>query len=452
MLDELVSDASTDIAPDMASRMSSSSDMSPASLSSLLPIEKMDCDNCEAHLVFQRTATKLIRNLGRGWCTPDQASSWESQQVCSSDPDSAQGQLPGLNRGWMTPDPHLPQNELRQEEALRALNKALASDKWRKDQSDNLDLWNSEVSTRDGGSFETPGTPNSDGDTDGDINHRTSNLPDVLEHEESVISGATSSMAWQDPNETIIIVDWDDTILPLSWLQTTPVFQKWHATGGKPDWNEFTADGRQALAEIDNAARSFLLTASSLGRIFCVTLSRRPWQEISMKFFMPLTAQVWEDLNLPVYYATEEGAGRRMAGPKTVKHVLEDDEELATAERDRRAWQKRRAMERCIKHFYRGHSWKNIISIGDGQAEFDAIRDIGFVHTNPISSTRQSSKMLRTKGIMMLDQPACAALTSQLQVLQSWLPSIVSLDDDLSLSMPDQEDEIVTLHQRFADQ
>ena len=33
------------------------------------------------------------------------------------------------------------------------------------------------------------------------------------------------------------------------------------------------------------------------------------------------------------------------------------------------------AMQKVIKHAYDGKSWKNVVSIGDGEAEFNAMRD-----------------------------------------------------------------------------
>jgi len=40
------------------------------------------------------------------------------------------------------------------------------------------------------------------------------------------------------------------------------------------------------------------------------------------------------------------------------------------------------AMKRVIKHAYEGKSWKNVVSIGDGEAEFNAMRASRFKPTN----------------------------------------------------------------------
>merc|ERR1712217_147340 len=60
------------------------------------------------------------------------------------------------------------------------------------------------------------------------------------------------------------------------------------------------------LADLDKSVRSFLIAASCLGQLCCVTLARRPWQTRSMQTFYPLVAETWNSLDVKVRYAQEE--------------------------------------------------------------------------------------------------------------------------------------------------
>lgn len=68
---------------------------------------------------------------------------------------------------------------------------------------------------------------------------------------------------------------------------------------------EFSQEDLQQLAELDQAARSFVTAASALGQVCCVTLSRRPWQQNTMSAFMPKLASAWEEEGIQVVYASE---------------------------------------------------------------------------------------------------------------------------------------------------
>ena len=107
---------------------------------------------------------------------------------------------------------------------------------------------------------------------------------------------------------------------------------------------------------------------------------------------------------------------------------------------------KETAMRRVINKIYGKGSWKNVVSIGDGEAEFNALRDISFKHTNPMSGVTGSQKRFRMKAVQMLDSPTCNELTTQLQILQAWMPALMHLDDDFFLTLSDGEEDILAMH------
>ena len=86
---------------------------------------------------------------------------------------------------------------------------------------------------------------------------------------EALDEGATqtSSGLWKDPEQGVIIVDWDDTLFATTWLAAKSEFKSWQkmwVSGAAPKLSE--EDARD-LAELDKAARAFLCAASALGKV-----------------------------------------------------------------------------------------------------------------------------------------------------------------------------------------
>eukprot|EP00930_Biecheleria_cincta_P084993 TRINITY_DN74415_c0_g1_i1.p1 TRINITY_DN74415_c0_g1~~TRINITY_DN74415_c0_g1_i1.p1 ORF type:complete len:366 (-),score=52.50 TRINITY_DN74415_c0_g1_i1:287-1384(-) len=278
--------------------------------------EKFDCERCPDHTPFQNTARHILRSLGRGWVTPDHVSSWMSLGI--PDSEKNRSELPKLNRGWMTPD--TPASGLVNAQDLEtALQEAMMSTR----QSCP------EVGAED--KFSAP--CNASGH-----------------------SAATSSDNWHTPAETLIIFDWDDTLLPTSWLSNRNSDGVWCKS-------QLQASDLAELDRLDQVARSLVIAASALGRICCVTLSKRPWQTTTMHEYMPHLAQVWKDLDIQVLYATDEIIAPRCCFPSLpVAHVIHDDDETMQIIHQSRVLAKKRAMEKCMKKFYGNCSWKNVVS------------------------------------------------------------------------------------------
>eukprot|EP00439_Symbiodinium_sp_Y106_P018767 s1104_g2.t1 len=104
-----------------------------------------------------------------------------------------------------------------------------------------------------------------------------------------------------------------------------------------------------------------------------------------------------------------------------------------------------RTEEKTVKRVF-GQSWKNLISIGDGEAEWDALHDLAIVckgaalqlsQQSVPSARTQRQKELRLKTVKLLEEPTCSLLQSQLQVLEAWLPSIALGDEDISMRLPE---------------
>lgn len=252
---------------------------------------------------------------------------------------------------------------------------------------------------------------------------------------------------WRQPDNVLIVIDWDDTILPTTWLAMRPWFRNWVRGKGSVETALEGADqkDREKLAELDLAARSFIQTACHLGRPFFVTLAQRPWVERSMKAVLPQLAELWETCGLTVSYAEEEVLPTsERSGCWCKKPCKAGQLEDAVFELQKRSDQKRKVMHRLLRRFYKktDNIWLNVVSFGDGAAERSALQEIAFWHENPPSPESGELLDFRAKSVQLFEEPDCAQLTGQLKVLQEWLPVLVSLDQDLDavLGVGDDED------------
>lgn len=278
--------------------------------------------------------------------------------------------------------------------------------------------------------------------------------PDVASEREALMgpasrcSSTSLSPPLLTPESTLIILDWDDTLFPTTWLQSKKAFKNcskaWQDE--QPDV-QLSADDLAALEEMDQTARALVLTAADLGEVCCVTLAQRPWQEVSMKVFMPKLYEVWKELGIPVHYASEEADNTRLgtSGP-AVRAIVKDPTELKCLLERQQVAKKMKAMEKVINRFY-GPMWRNLISIGDGEAEWDAVHELVFNHANPASDRPEDELHLKT--VKLLEEPTCSLLQAQLQVIHAWLPFIVSRAEDLNTRLPENEEEILALHEDF---
>eukprot|EP00442_Polarella_glacialis_P002842 CAMPEP_0115079780 /NCGR_PEP_ID=MMETSP0227-20121206/18300_1 /TAXON_ID=89957 /ORGANISM="Polarella glacialis, Strain CCMP 1383" /LENGTH=527 /DNA_ID=CAMNT_0002467325 /DNA_START=99 /DNA_END=1682 /DNA_ORIENTATION=- len=428
---------------------------------------------------------RILPSLNRGWMTPD--GSWELKgPMTGQEPSRPEGRrLKSLNRGWSTPDPSLLAGAVDLEAVAQALNSipersleplaenlecallpdlpaqpdcALPRDAlygWKCARP--LDEQQEDASREDCPlPFDRRDTGTPDRQSHSTLNDRLlaeevldSNHLDTSSQAFSLgfTAKATSSASWHNPVQSIIFLDWDDTILPTSWLQQRPSFKMWQKLADQEKCPEMSVEDRQELTALDKVARSVLLSAASLGRVVCVTLARNPWQQETMKALLPRLTRVWNELNIQVVYASEEKVVQRGNSMRTPL----DSAETQRLQRQIMAKKKQQAMERCLKNFYGERSWKNVLSIGDGDAEADAMQEIGFSHQNPTSIVSGSQKPFRVKNVQMLKGPSCLDVSTQLQVLQSWLPGLVNLDDDMTISMYSSEDKLWEQHQRLVD-
>lgn len=227
---------------------------------------------------------------------------------------------------------------------------------------------------------------------------------------------------YAEPWQTIIFLDFDDTLFPTTWLHEKGLLRNVDRFEAPTDFATLAE-----LERVDQAACDALAAASQLSsRICIVTNAQAPWVLNSTQIFMPRLHSVLRGPSAPgIVYARDKLHQRRQAGFCT-ESAYRDNLEL----REFLTRAKTVAMKAEVKAFYSQYpqqSWKNLISIGDGSYEHDAIQEITFLHMQP------SHKKLRTKAIKLPDSPTCSEVERHLQTLKMYLSAIVQFNDDLDV-------------------
>mmetsp|Transcript_55423 Transcript_55423/g.129013 ORF Transcript_55423/g.129013 Transcript_55423/m.129013 type:complete len:485 (+) Transcript_55423:68-1522(+) len=260
-------------------------------------------------------------------------------------------------------------------------------------------------------------------------------------------SGSALSAHWQRPENVLLLLDWDDTICPTSWLVSRPWFRIWQA--GLADLASCAPpDDLELLSELDKTARAFVLAAARFGRVCCVTLAQRPWQSRSMEAFLPRLARTWHKLGVEVCYATEEKCMSACEVPPWV-HSAQDPYEHAVVREAMQVTKKQLAMQRLIRRFYRTSNWKNVLNFGDGLTEHNAVQEIAFQFNSRHIHDSGVQRGFLVKSVKMIEEPDCAQLCAELQMLTAWLPSLVSLMEDHHTVVDEREEELLDTCQRL---
>eukprot|EP00928_Gymnodinium_smaydae_P096796 TRINITY_DN8620_c2_g1_i1.p1 TRINITY_DN8620_c2_g1~~TRINITY_DN8620_c2_g1_i1.p1 ORF type:complete len:405 (+),score=40.87 TRINITY_DN8620_c2_g1_i1:116-1216(+) len=249
-----------------------------------------------------------------------------------------------------------------------------------------------------------------------------------------------SSRAWFRANETVVFLDFDDTLFPSTWLAQVVSIRP----GCTPPSIDALRDRNSAavvdLARHEAAVISFLRAVTALaGEVVIVTLGTREWVESCMRSYMPELLAELSKLNIRLSYARETLNGRRVRGA-----ILEGMDALPIL--------KRESMRKALKQFYSQRpkqSWKNCISIGDSRLERDALEELTFTRQQRTESGKQ--KFVRCKTIKFLSSPSLESLTSQIELMISYISALVYYDGDFSYDIHDNDDmEAMRLHESLS--
>lgn len=210
-----------------------------------------------------------------------------------------------------------------------------------------------------------------------------------------------SAADYHQPNQTIIILDWDDTMCP----STACMRHHGLSVLGDPPEGQVS----RALQDLAVEAQALLEQAADLAeKVIIVTNAEEGWVDLSCKAWLPELQGSLE--------RAECVSARSMWEPRGIASPA--------------GW-KARAFEDAIDRFYsryQNQSWKNIISIGDAPHEREALSRV--VRWAPGAG---QGKRCRSKSVKFVLRPSIEQLTREIQMLRESLKEIVSHDDDLDL-------------------
>jgi len=206
--------------------------------------------------------------------------------------------------------------------------------------------------------------------------------------------------------EALILLDWDDTLCPTTFIrQTADLLQEPPGT-------------QEHLEAQAQAALRLLRKASSLGSVALVTLAERAWVEASCREYLPAIAG--EIAALDVFYAGDQNVAQLRAGALLDMCTL----------------QKKRAMEEALGAFSRRlgpkTTWRNLVSIGDSEAERSAAKDLG-------RESKATGQVTWTKTVKLRDHPDLLQLTAQLRAVEQLLPELVAYEGSRSVELSQGE-------------
>lgn len=200
--------------------------------------------------------------------------------------------------------------------------------------------------------------------------------------------------------QTILIFDWDDTLLPSSWLKRNNcLLTDMHVK------EEVIAP----LALVAKSVKALLDLAQQFGEVVIVTNAEQGWIDLSCRKWFPELHSYIMSFQLTSARSTWEPMG--VVSPC--------------------GW-KARAFKDVIEFFYSRfgyqQSWKNVISIGDSPHEREALMRVTLGAT---------LKGCRTKSVSLMIRPSANQLKKQLDMMCVSLQQIVYHDDHLDLQMQD---------------
>jgi len=209
--------------------------------------------------------------------------------------------------------------------------------------------------------------------------------------EDDCDSSAASPFSTED---TILIFDWDNTMLPTTWLEEQGL--------GLDERSVPSEEQCNLLREMAEHVRQTLQIAKIHGKVVLVTNAEHGWVEMSCKKFMPQLLPSLQGVKILSARSTYERQG--VALPSEWKYLAFESEIDGFCE------------------MFRSGRQKNIISIGDSLHERWAL--IRVAERIPNS---------RAKALKFMDRPDLGQLLQEHQIISDCLTDIVRYDGSLDL-------------------
>jgi len=196
---------------------------------------------------------------------------------------------------------------------------------------------------------------------------------------------------------TLIILDWDDTLFPTTWITTNSI-----------DIKEIRENNKlmDYFKQVDNELSSLLKILINLGNVIIVTNAMLNWINLSLTI-LPLTSKLIRKSNKQTKLI--EVISARAKCQEQTSNPME--------------W-KKITFNELIYNAYSDKKINNVISIGDAEYEYTALVEL-YEHDN------KNYKLL--KSVKFIKYPTRDVLLDQLKVLQRVVRRICVIKKHLDL-------------------
>eukprot|EP00437_Effrenium_voratum_P000028 CAMPEP_0181430848 /NCGR_PEP_ID=MMETSP1110-20121109/17936_1 /TAXON_ID=174948 /ORGANISM="Symbiodinium sp., Strain CCMP421" /LENGTH=261 /DNA_ID=CAMNT_0023554179 /DNA_START=52 /DNA_END=837 /DNA_ORIENTATION=+ len=204
-----------------------------------------------------------------------------------------------------------------------------------------------------------------------------------------------------DTTEALLLFDWDDTLLPTSWIHEQGWLNEEGDLVSPADEIILNRQQQVLLQELEVKVEQTLLTAMGYGRVVIVTNAMEGWVETSCAAFLPGLRPLLDELDI-VSARAFEGVG--IDGPAE--------------------WKRRAFAEIMEAAFAEGGSRPNVLSIGDSVYEQDAIK-----------AATKCMPNCSSKSLKLLESPDIQQLIEEHDLLFHHLDTAVAHEDQLELEV-----------------
>jgi len=209
-------------------------------------------------------------------------------------------------------------------------------------------------------------------------------------------------------NETLVIIDWDDTVLPTTWLQRESLIpqQSVHGRLSRHYQHELTMEQQGQLRALADSVERTLRVAKENGTLVIITNGSEGWVQYSCMKYLPTLVPLLHDVKIVSARSIYEPSGHTQDMWKCL--VFQD----------------------VIKNFYGTHfrgKQRNVLSLGDSMHEHKAL----LYATNGIPNCR-------AKFLKFSECPDVEHLTEEHELLSECLHWAIHHDDDLDLEIAEE--------------
>jgi len=226
-----------------------------------------------------------------------------------------------------------------------------------------------------------------------------SQLPLQQPYDQTAVSPSESCEPLEDEiqKETVIVFDWDDTILSSTFLASK---------GYRLDSNMSNASTEllEVLASLSESVIAVLKLAATYGRVVVITNAETGWVELSCAKFIPTVLPYLTSLNIQVLSARSTFECEYPDSPLKWKCA---------------------GFSHILSPYLNNDSiFKNILSFGDSHVEREAVRSVTMSYANTLC-----------KSVKFAERPNIEQLKRQIQLIINCMEYIYNHNNHLDLQL-----------------